>query len=316
MKRVLTIMIFAAALARTVAAADLLPLETGNYWTYREDRTGETFTLRVGQPVWMQSGKLYHYLIGYAGEAVLARVDETGNLLALDEEAGVENLLTGFGERDGRWWQAPRRRCAQQGQTQEKRTTHDGPGGRWQSVVEVKYRSSACADAGLISEQFAENIGMLRRVVTTIAGPRTFDLIHARIGTQIIETNDRARFSVAVDQSMGLNHLRVTLRLDIGLTPSIRLRFPSAQEFDVALRDATGRIVWQWSEGKFFDQAVREKLIGNTWAQTVSIPRPAGDLDGYTIEGWLTTAAGEPKFAATAPLPLPRVGLPYAQPNQ
>lgn len=307
MKRLLTLAVLAAGLAGAAAAADLLPLDMGNYWVYREDRTGETFTIRVGQPVWMQSGKTYHYLIGYAGDSVIARVDETGNLMALDEEMGAERMLTGFSERDGRWWQAPWRQCLQEGQTQEKRTTYDGPGGRWRNVVEVKYQSSACADAGLISEQFAGNIGMLRRVVTTITGPRTFDLVYARIGTQIIETSDRGRFSVAVERPIGQNHLRASLRIDIGFTPAVRLRFPSAQEFDVALRDVEGKIVWRWSDGRFFDQAAREKLIGNVWAETVTIPLPEGDLQGYTVEGWLTTAPDEPKFAATAPVPPPQV---------
>jgi hypothetical protein len=312
MKRLLTFIAIAAGLAGTTAAAELLPLEMGNYWTYREDRTGETFTVRVGQPIWMRSGKLYHRLVGYAGDWVFARVDETGNLVTLNEETGAERLLTGFAEGDGRWWHAPGRECLQEGQTQEKRTTYDGPGGRWRGVVEVKYQSSACADAGVISEQFAGNIGMLRRVVTTIAGPRTFDLVYARIGTQIIETGDRGRFSATVDHLTGQKLLRVTLRVDIGITPSIRLGFPSAQEFDVALRDATGKVIWQWSDGKFFAQAAREKSIGNVWTETVAIPRPAGDLDGYTIEGWLTTAPGEPKFAATAPIPPPHIGLAYA----
>lgn len=148
---------------------------------------------------------------------------------------------------------------------------------------------------------------MLRRVVTTISGPRTFDLVYARVGTQIIETRDRGRFSVAVDQpaegSADEDSLRVTLRIDLGFSPSIRLRFPSSQVFDVALRDAAGKTVWQWSDGKAFDQAAQEVAIGNSWNETVRVPRAARDLTGYTIEGWLTTTPGEPRFAATAPVP-------------
>lgn len=290
-----------------------MPLSMGNYWVYREVRSGETMTVRVGQPVAMQSGKVYHHLIGYTTPGyVLARIDANGNLVALDEESGVENIVTGFGERDGRWWPAPGRGdCAtvkQEGQTQEKRPEYDGPGGRWQGVLEVRYQSPAgCADTGVLAEQFAENIGMLRRVVSTITGPRTFDLVYARVGTQIIETRDRGRFSVALDQpaegSPDEDSLRVTLRIDLGFTPAIRLRFPTSQVFDVALRDATGKTVWQWSDGRAFDQATQEVNIGNIWNETVRVPRPAGDLTGYTIEGWLTTMPGEPRFAATAPVP-------------
>lgn len=304
MTRLFPLAALAASLAR---AGDLMPLDMGNYWTYREDRTGETFTIRVGQPVWMQPGRVYHYLIGYTGGAVIARVDEAGNLMMLDEETGQEKLLTAFGETGESWWTAPKRECLQEGQTQAKRVAHDGPGGRWSGVREVRYRTLGCTDAGVEREEFAENLGMLRRTVTTLAGPRTFDLIHARIGTQIIETRDRARFSVAVEQPPSQDTLRVNLRIDLGFTPEIRLKFPSAQVFDAVLRDPAGRIVWRWSDGRFFEQAERERAIGNVWSETVNVPKPPGDGQGYTIEGWLTTAPGEPKFAATVPMPPPRI---------
>lgn len=313
MTRFLTLPALAFAIASALPASDHLPLEMGNYWIYREERSGETFTMRVGQPVWLQDGKTFHYLLDYAGKYVIARVDESGNLVGWNEETGTEYLLTGFAEKDTNWWTAPGRECNLEGQTQARRVPYDGPGGRWRQSLEVRYRSSNCADTGVTSELFAENIGMLRRTVTSIAGPRTFELIYARVGTQIIETRDRARFSVAVDQPLGKDELRVTLRMDLGFTPSIKLFFLSAQTFDVALRNASGRVVWTWSEDKSFAQAAREQLIGNVWTETITIPKPAGDLTDYTIEGWLTTAPGEPKFAATAPMPPPRVATPTAE---
>lgn len=307
MRQLLAVLAIGFGLAASLPATDLLPLEMGSYWVYQDEKSGESFTIRVGQPVATQDGRVYHYLTGYAGKYVIARVDEAGNLVVLDDQTGGETILTAFGARSGHWWDAPFRDCPQQGQTQEKYIDYSGPAGRWSRVVDVHYRASGCADTGVASEQFAANIGMLRRVVTTIAGPRTFDLVYARVGNQIIETRDRARFSVSVDQPLARNILRVTLRVDIGYTPQLRLRFPSAQEFDVALRDPDGKVVWLWSEGRFFEQSVQEKGIGNLWNAVVEVPRPPGDMVGYTIEGWLTTAPGEPRFAATAPAPPPRV---------
>ncbi len=313
MTRFLTLPALAFAIASTLPASDHLPLEMGNYWIYREERSGETFTVRVGQPVWLQEGRTYHYLLGYAGNSVIARIDEAGNLVAWNDETGTEYLLTGFAEKDSRWWPALSRECNLEGQTQERRIPYDGPGGRWRQSLELRYRSANCADTGITAELFTENVGMLRRTVTSIAGPKTFELIYARVGTQIIETRDRARFSVAVVQPLGKDELQVTLRVDLGFTPSIKLFFPTAQVFDVALRNASGRIVWTWSEGRTFTQAASERLIGNVWTETITVPKPAGDLTDYTIEGWLTTAPGEPKFAATAPMPPPRVATPTAE---
>lgn len=295
-----------ATLSSAVLAADFLPLEMGNFWVYQETRTGQSFTIRVGTPVWLQSGRQYSSLQGYAGKNVLARINEEGNLVTLDEDNQTEQLLTAFAAPESESWPAPGRECKLEGQTQSKRTQYSGPAGRWNQALAVTYRSVQCADAGPTSETFAENIGMLRREVSTIAGPRAFDLVYARIGNSIIDNRDRGRFTVTVDQPEDKDVWRVTLRLDIGYMPSLRMRFPSAQEYDVALRDAEGNVIWTWSDGRFFEQSAHETNLGNLWNVTVDVPRPAADPIGYTIEGWLTTAPGTAKLAATAPAPPPR----------
>lgn len=82
------------------------------------------------------------------------------------------------------------------------------------------------------------------------------------------------------------------------------------QHLDVAVRDAEGKIVWKWSDGRVFGQGVHEGTLGNVWSATVEVPRPSGSLEGYTIEGWLTRAPDQLKFAATAPAPPPRLADP------
>lgn len=284
-------------------AADAIPLEMGNYWIYRDLKSSQTFSIQVGQPVWTQTGKQFHYLVGYAPSPVLARISEAGDLVALDPETGLETVLTALSAKSGEWWDAPSRECLTQGQTREGASEYAGPAGRWRTAVQVLYRGIACADAGPVSESFVGNIGMVSRTISTIAGPRSYDLVYARVGNQIIETRDRGRFSVAVEPTTTSGPIRATLRIDIGYHPALALRFNSAQEFDVALRDESGRVVWLWSDGKLFEPGEREKRIGNVWAEAVEIPRPSGTLLGYTVEAWLATAPGAPKFAATAPVP-------------
>ena len=92
--------------------------------------------------------------------------------------------------------------------------------------------------------------------------------------------------------------------------PSLRLSFGSAQDHEVVLRDKQRNVRWAWSEGQFFALGSREKEFGNLWSTTVFVPRPAGpqgDLQGFTIDAWLTTSAGQPQYAASAPIPPPRV---------
>jgi len=285
-------------------AAEPLPLEKGNFWEYRDAATGQTLRVRVGDPVAFQSGAIYHYLAGYVPGTVLVRYNENGDLVRFDEELQADRVLTQFSARPGEWWDAAGRECALQGVVGEKPQSYAGPAGRWRSVRDIRYRTVNCADAGVETEVFADNIGMLRRVATTIAGPRTYDLIAASVGGQVIDNPSRGRFAVAVEDVAEQNIWRVTLRVDFGKTTPPKARFGSGQMVDVLVRDAEGTVVFKLSEGLVYDLGVWEHQLGNLWSATMDVPRPAGSTSGYTIEGWLTTLGNQPRFAATVAAPV------------
>jgi hypothetical protein len=290
--------------------AEKLPLDSGNTWTYRSTDGRETFTIRVGSPVAMQSGRVYYSLSGYTDERILARIDEQGNLVALNEETEAEALVTGFNVAPEEPWPASGRMCVQEGRVRKGTVSHNGLGGRWGEAVEIAYHSPSCADAGIEAEQFADNVGMIRRVASSFAGPRVFDLVHARVGTMTVEPVNRGRFTVSVIERADGAGWDATLRLDLGQASNVRLGFPSAQEFEAVLRDQAGKALWSWSDGKVFAQEIHEKNFGNLWTATVMVPRPIsadGPAENLTVEGWLTTSDGYPRFAATAPLPPPAV---------
>ncbi len=175
--------------------ADFFPLQEGNTWTYREAATGQTFSVRVGQPVAI-AGHQYYDLIGYTDTDLQVRIEETyGTLVYWDGTRNQEMLLTSFEQFEGGHWLAPFRPCPEQdGQGQLKLGNHDGPAGPIAGVLVIQYRAIGCADVGPLQEQYAEHVGMLRRVVSTIAGPRTFDLVAARVGNITIDAAPSASF--------------------------------------------------------------------------------------------------------------------------
>lgn len=61
-----SIRLFAVAglLACSASSADFFPLETGNTWTYKEAKTGQPFTVRVGLPSLINQ-RAYYSLSGY-----------------------------------------------------------------------------------------------------------------------------------------------------------------------------------------------------------------------------------------------------------
>jgi hypothetical protein len=285
--------------------ADFLPLEPGNTWVYRDARTGSEFTVDVGASQVLLNQRVYHVLRGYTPEQLYVRVNEFGNIVYFDETRQADVLLISFEVVPGARFEAPARTCPEEGQVQEKRVAHDGPAGRWQAL-EIQYRTFGCADAGDVSEQFVENIGMIRRVVTTFAGPRTFDLVYARLGSQVITAGSVGSFSVTGALSNGA--IQATLRIQQPLGRQLKLRFWSGQEYDLRLRDSNGQILYTWSADKLFLQAQHEIVISGGWSANISIPQPPSIPEGphvYTIEAWLTTAENDPQFAAATTIEVP-----------
>lgn len=282
--------------AGSLLGADMFPLQTGNTWIYHESATGQDLIIRVGTPV-VAEERVYYSLSGYVEQRVLVRMNETGSMVYLDQETGAERLLTSFEPFERGWWNAPFRQCEQEGQTLEKPGVHDGAAGPILDVQEMRYRSFTCADAGVESEQYAANIGMVRRVVGSIAGPRKFDLVYARVGKQIIDALPHGRFTVSIGDG-------AILRLQVNSPAPVNLLFPTAQEYDLVLKDEAGNVVWKWSDGQMFAQAAHERTVGTEWSAKVIVPWPAQE-GNYTLQAWLTTATDAPQFAATAPV---RVG--------
>lgn len=296
---------FATAGVTSVWAADFFPLETGNYWTYRNNPTGMTFTVRVGVP-YVVNDKVYYALQGYVDSTVLVRVNERNNLVYVDNETNEERVLVSFAPFEGGWWHAPHRPCEQESQTQERRVEYNGPAGTFRDVLDIDFRGFSCSDAGTAAEQFAENIGMVRRVDNTIAGPRQYDLVFARIGNLTIDALPTARFSVAVDQTPGSDTMTAVIRIRSNSAP-LKLVFPTAQEFEIVLRDENGTAIWSWSDGRFFDQATHNRTLYSDWIIAVPVPRPVpssveGAPRNYTLQAWLTTEGPAPRFAATVPV--------------
>lgn len=281
-----------------VSAADFFPLQQGNSWTYRSER-GETLVVQVGAPFFVNQ-RVYYSLRGYTPQPLLVRINERGDLVRFDEENYREETVTSFRPSDAGWWEAPSRGCDQQGRTLEERGEHDGPAGPFREVLEISYRTFGCADTGTESEQYAENIGMVRRVTSSFAGPRQFDLVRARVGKLEIDTSLRAGFSISVqDSGTAEKPIATVLQLATTSPDGIRLKFPSGQEFEAVLRDSSGNDLWRWSDGQLFTQGFHERTVSGSWSVPLSIPRPT--LPGpYEIQAWLTTTS--PSFATSLPV--------------
>jgi hypothetical protein len=300
-----TLLAFTFSLAGTLSAADFLPLANGNFWTYRDAVTGSTFEVRVSTPYFL-NGKVYHSLKGFSPQTILVRENEYGNIAMYDLEREQELLVTSFETSDvvGQF-EAYGRQCPASGKAQKDLVEYTGPAGRW-NATEVKFQVYGCADAGELSELYVENVGMVRRVVNTFAGPRTFDLVEAHIGKQVVNAGEIGRFTVSALPGADSASWQVTLKVDPTPSSGFKVKFSSGQEYDLKLRDSDGTIVWTWSADKLFVAAEHTLHSIGGWTAVVNVPHPItpADARAYVLEAYLTSAPGEPRFAAATTLTL------------
>jgi hypothetical protein len=145
-------------------------------------------------------------------------------------------------------------------------------------------------DAGLAMEDWLPWVGLLRRERITIAGPRTYDLIYARLGGVTHVRAPHAGFELSLmptgDRMLAMLTLRHTLDWPLVLT------FSSSQRFDISAYDAEGREIYRWSAGRAFLTVMgREEIRGErTWVAEIPVADwPKGD---YAIRAWLTPLEG------------------------
>lgn len=302
MRSLLLLTVGALFLAPSASSAgSFFPLRAGNTWTYREAKTGHEWTVRIGTPV-MTNDLVYYSLFGYVEKRLLVRVNELNELVYLDEDSGKEYLLTSFEPSEYGWWQASFRVCDQEGQAQPKRVTHEGRLGPIDGVLDVRYRAYSCADAGVVSEKFAENLGMIERTVQSIAGPRVYELVEARVGAVQVDVDPRARFSVSTARTPRSETLQVTLRLEANGTLPLPLTFDSAQEYEVEVLNPQGSVEYRWSDGQFFAAAVHERSVDRMWTVKLEIPWSERGQP-VAVRAWLTTAGGV-RYAASVLVPV------------
>ncbi len=299
----------AAGLAET---AVYFPLAVGNSWTYTVSGLGSAsgpVTVRVTRSVTVGEQE-YFELAGYAGAPALVRLTSDGRLVELDSRTGQERLWYDFAAPEGATWRPEIPvDCLGTAKIASRHAKTEVPAGSF-DALQITYGATQCADAGWDEETFAPGIGLLRRTEITIAGPRAMLLTEARLGSKVI-SRAAVAFALSIDQPIYYPNLMPpldperaipTLRAELAISNTTNfplvLRFPSGQQFDLVIRDEKGDVLYRWSDGKAFTEAlVTVDLSPGARSFVVEVPLE-GDAGRalppgkYTVEGWLTTTEG------------------------
>ncbi len=304
------IIFFGAALA-VAGPPDYFPLLEGNQWIYRQTgaRQGDPLIVEVGPPE-VLGGRAWHRLTGWPGGPAWLRVDESGALLAYDPERQREAVWAAFETPEGVPYRTEITPCNDTAVIESRNAEIRSAVGQFNYALRIVYPPANCADAGILEEYYLPYVGLLRRTVNTIAGPRTYELTYARLAGVTYVSEPALTFSLSLDRAeylidpagpIPILTARITLRNTH--LPPFPIRFASGQQFDLVLRNEKGEIVYRWSDGKAFTQALMTIELGHGEKNFV-VETPLTDRAGaplppghYQAEAWITNM-DQRRFAA------------------
>ncbi len=294
------------------------PLEVGNEWVYTESTEREaaggfrsnTFKIKVLRETMEANGRKYFEIAGWFHDdpdmVFKVRQTASGEIFEYNPD-GIDFLWYRWNIAQGEWIlkTAEYLSCIS-----DSIVIPDGsaetvvvPAGTFANTRHLSFRSR-CADGGILEENFARGVGLVRRVEETFIGPRTYRLVSARIGSQQFPVASYG-IQVSMDRPIYFNNLmppinspwptaHVMLAIKNRTQFPIEFMFPTSQRFDFVVSDATGNEVLRWSDGKSFLQVVgKETLINDDrhYAVDIALRSREGEIlppGFYSLTGYLT----------------------------
>jgi hypothetical protein len=299
--RIFTASLFILASASLAAAQDYFPLQVGNQWVYRlTSGVGASSQVAEVTRTAAFGGRQYVFYSGLEGGLYLREGDD-GSLYAWDPQSQSETLIAPFPNDDGAFQPSPNT-CRQTGSVASRNAKYKGPLGEFDNALEIRYSPGSCADAGVVKEVYLPWVGLVQRTTTTIAGPRTYDLVYARLGGITVISAPEVSFGVTLDQSVYQAGARMLARLTVRSTQPdpLQLPFSSGQMYDLAIQNDKGDRVYLWSAGRAFTQMVQTVAVQGEKNFALDVPLDGLPAGQYVVQAWLTTT-GDRRWTASVP---------------
>ena len=277
---------------------EYFPLEVGNTWLYKATTIVGTQPLQLSTTYQAMRvtgmeriGDQYYFDVSYFGRDVLLREDAaTGNVFVYDRTAGAESLWVPLGLPVNTSFSSSLDPCSPQGQIVSRTDTIGVPLGAFTDEIQVKFQNT-CKDAGITTQYYAPNVGLIRQDQSSFAGPLLYRLIYYRVGDRTAAVPE-VSFTAAVDSPVYVpgNLLAARLTLRNSGTDGVSLHFASGQSFELKILNDKGESAYTWSSDKSFVMIARDEMLAPgelTYGVTVPLAgMPAGH---YIMQAYLTT---------------------------
>lgn len=294
--RIFTLSLLLGSSLASAAIPEYLPLAVGNGWLYRsEGKLGkDTRTMDVSGTQTI-AGRTY-FTLNMFGADTPVRMNENGDVVFYNLKTKAEESFLPFSASDNNVFATPIENCTSTGQIVAREEKISVPFGDYTNVLHIKFTPS-CADAGLSDAWFLPYIGLLRYTVTTIAGPRTYDLVSSKSGITEVSVgmvSTKLQLDAGTYKRTQDGKVSIAARLLLQNTAStpLTLEFLSGQETDLQVKDEAGKVLYTWSANKLFTAAVHDKVLAPrgdlSWTLvTEGLVLPPGY---YTAVAWITAS--------------------------
>jgi hypothetical protein len=288
---------------------DFFPLEAGNQWTYGNGLN--TFTVKVLRGIREMNGTDYFEISEYFQNdpSKTHKIRRGPDNQILEYNPGGEDFLWyRFGHSRTPWnlQTAGEVSCVTGSRVSVGRRKEIAglPAGMPGRTLRFDF-SAPCADAGISAEYFVRGIGLVQRAMTTIAGARAFKLVSAQVGSLSFPSAPYG-IQISMDRPVYTNNrmppivtpwptARVALVIQNNSESPVTFQFSTAQRFDFAVLETSGKEISRWSEGRTFAQVLGQEVLRDgslVYAAEIQLktrdgkPLPPGF---YALTGRLTT---------------------------
>jgi hypothetical protein len=155
------------------------------------------------------------------------------------------------------------------------------PAGTFEHCMRVDLGSS-CMDAGVMSIWFAQDVGVVKWVSQSIAGPNASEFSRGTVGgvtypkapkTALTLKGSTDRFEYWINKMPGVGPSRQATRAHATLSITnntgrpIKFTFGTPLEFEIFVRDPAGKVVSFMTRGQMFACVTHERTLGDgeTW---------------------------------------------------
>ncbi|MDK2124431.1 BsuPI-related putative proteinase inhibitor [Parachitinimonas caeni] len=279
--RSLNIALMGMAVAATASASTYIATVKGDTATFTSNR-GQEVQVNVTD-VTSTAWRKYSDFAGTGerwiwadpnGESIFTRVERTNQsakIVDFNDAVGTRYTSTGLGA------------CQSVAVLADKGMNISTAAGTFSNVARVTF-SGQCADAGTGEAYFAPKVGLIKWTSQTIAGPNVFELSKATVGgknfpeggLKVAATFPSSRLVLGRDKA----EVEVALDITNGSNSDMTFTFPSGQDFDITLTNATGQVINSWGADKRFIMAIH-----NTTLKAGETRRYAGTLAVRNLNG-------------------------------